>query len=64
MSTLSTDQNSSLDLHRRHIAVIAAVAPLAAPGELRHLAKFLFTGDDISNHIATFSEQSRPHWRN
>ena len=53
---------SSLDLGSTVIEEIAAVAPRAAPGELRsYLAKFLFTGDDILKPVIALSggEQSR-----
>jgi ATP-binding cassette subfamily F protein 3 len=53
---------SSLDRDSTVIEEIAAVAPRAAPGEMRsYLAKFLFTGDDILKPVAALSggEQSR-----
>jgi ATP-binding cassette subfamily F protein 3 len=53
---------SSLDLASTVIEEIAAVAPRAAPGELRsYLAKFLFSGDDILKPVIALSggEQSR-----
>jgi ATP-binding cassette, subfamily F, member 3 len=53
---------SSLDLGSTVIEEIAVVAPRATPGELRsYLAKFLFTGDDISKPVVALSggEQSR-----
>ena len=53
---------SSLDLASTVIEEIAAVAPSAAPGELRsYLAKFLFSGDDILKPVIALSggEQSR-----
>ena len=53
---------SSLDLRSTVIEEISAVAPRAAPGELRsYLAKFLFTGDDILKPVVALSggEQSR-----
>jgi len=53
---------SSLDLTSTVIEEIGAVAPRAAPGELRsYLAKFLFTGDDILKSVSALSggEQSR-----
>lgn len=53
---------SSLDLSSTVIEEIAAAAPRASIAELRsYLAKFLFTGDDISKPVAALSggEQSR-----
>jgi len=53
---------NSLDLGSTVIEEIASVAPRATPGELRsYLAKFLFTGDDISKPVVALSggEQSR-----
>jgi ATP-binding cassette subfamily F protein 3 len=53
---------SSLDLASTVIEEIAAAAPKASIAELRsYLAKFLFTGDDISKPVAALSggEQSR-----
>ncbi|PYT03583.1 MAG: hypothetical protein DMF60_17885 [Acidobacteria bacterium] len=53
---------STLDRESTVIEEIAAVAPRAAPGEMRsYLAKFLFTGDDILKSVAALSggEQSR-----
>lgn len=53
---------SSLDLSSTVIEEIAAAAPRASTAELRsYLAKFLFTGDDISKPVAALSggEQSR-----
>jgi ATP-binding cassette, subfamily F, member 3 len=53
---------SSLDLRSTVIEEISAVAPRAAPAELRsYLAKFLFTGDDILKPVVALSggEQSR-----
>jgi ATP-binding cassette, subfamily F, member 3 len=53
---------SSLDLSSTVIEEIAVVAPRVSIAELRsYLAKFLFTGDDISKPVAALSggEQSR-----
>src|SRR4030095_7117816 len=53
---------SSLDRGSTVMEEITAVAPRAAPGEIRsYLAKFLFTGDDILKPVAALSggEQSR-----
>ena len=53
---------SSLDFQSTVIDEITSVAPRVPPGELRtYLAKFLFTGDDISKPVAALSggEQSR-----
>ncbi len=53
---------SSLDLSSTVIEEIAAAAPRASIAELRsYMAKFLFTGDDISKPVAALSggEQSR-----
>jgi ATP-binding cassette subfamily F protein 3 len=53
---------SSLNLASTVFEELAAVAPRAAPGELRgYLAKFLFTGEDVYKPVAALSggERSR-----